>query len=373
MINLHLFVDEKVISQAIRNFEYVLPKQNRYIVLVPNLDYHFQHVVVKDVEITKAVYESSDFYEKIGDLRQYKHVIIHLLTWNMFQFVSKHPEGSYMWIAWGTDIYQELLEYRGYQLYYDKNDILRYYGQKSLIKDIWQMTLGGYFSSRRMKTKIEALKNISYFAGCSEDYKLLQKYFPEGHNIKHVPYEYYPVDSMINNEMINSRVVGRNIIVGNSAYGHGNHVEVFKLLKSVNLTDRKVIVPLSYGDATDYVINKGKAILGDSFFPITTFMPLAEYNKLLLSANIFIYGNYRQAAVGNIVCALYVGGMVFLNKKNPLYTMYKDMGITLFALEELEQKMEERLTDEEISSNREIVLENYSYDRIIGYIKHYFS
>ena len=40
--------------------------------------------------------------------------------------------------------------------------------------------------------------------------------------------------------------------------------------------------------------------------------------NFLLSADVFIYGNWRQEAVGNILIALFIGGKVFLDEKNPL-------------------------------------------------------
>ena len=141
----------------------------------------------------------------------------------------------------------------------------------------------------------------------------------------------------------------------------------------MDLTGRKVIVPLSYGDVPGYILQEGKKLLGDYFMPVVDFMPLDDYNRLLMSSDVFIYGNYRQAAVGNIVVALYIGAKVFLNKKNPLYSMYKERGYKFFSLDELEEKINYQLTDEEIENNRTKVLTLSSYEHIKDNISRFFS
>ena len=142
IINLHLFVDEKVVSRCIQNFEDVLPHQNRYIVVIPDKDYRLKHVKVQHDQLFAVKYGSEEFYNAVGDLRQYKHVVIHLMTWDMFQFASEHPEAEITWASWGSDLYSDLLEVRGYKMYYDKRAIYKYQGRDSLIKRLGRATFG---------------------------------------------------------------------------------------------------------------------------------------------------------------------------------------------------------------------------------------
>lgn len=373
IINLHLFVDEKVVNRCIQNFEDVLPGQNKYIVVIPEGNGTLNHVKITNDRTFAVTYGSEAFWKAIGDLRQYKNVIVHLMTSDMFRFVSEHPEANFTWASWGSDLYSDLLELRGYKMYYDKRAIFKYQGRDSLVKRIGRATIGRWQVKKLVNARIAALKNISRICTTDGEYKLLLKYYPEAKHISLVHLGYYPVDAMISKEMMNSRVVGRNIIVGNSAYGHGNHVEVFKKLQKMDLTGRKVIVPLSYGDVPGYILEEGKKLLGDYFMPVVDFMPLEDYNRMLMSSDVFIYGNYRQAAVGNIVVALYIGAKVFLNKKNPLYSMYKERGYKFFSLDELEDKINYQLTEEEIENNRTKVLTSSSYEHIKDNIIHYFS
>lgn len=373
IINLHFFVDEKVVNRCIHNFEDVLPHQNKYIIVVPKENYHLQHVKVHDDYISVVTYGSEKFNNAIGDLRQYKNIIIHLLTWEMTQFVSEHPEAHITWAVWGSDLYSDFLEMRGYSMYYDKRAINRYQKRDSFIRRMARATLGKLRESKTMTTRLIALHHISRICTTEGEYKLLLKYFPEASHIRLVHLGYYPIDAMISKEMMTLRAVGNNIIVGNSAYGHGNHIEVFKKLKGLDLTGRKVIVPLSYGDVPGYVLEEGKRILGDFFSPLVDYMPLDDYNRLLLGSDTFIYGNYRQAAVGNIVVALYIGAKVFLNTKNPLYNRYKEQGYKVFSIDELEDKINYHLTEEEILNNRRLILESSSYNHIKENIIRYFS
>ena len=79
----------------------------------------------------------------------------------------------------------------------------------------------------------------------------------------------------------------------------------------------------------NYISKVGEQYFGRKFNAIRDFMPLEEYNKFLLSADVFIYGNWRQEAVGNILIALFIGGKVFLDEKNPLLKFYKDKGLVI--------------------------------------------
>ena len=99
-------------------------------------------------------------------------------------------------------------------------------------------------------------------------------------------------------------------------------------------------------------------------------MPLEKYNCLLESASAFIYNNYRQEAVGNILVALFLGGRVYLNKKNPLLTFYKSLGLSIFEIDEFDSKNTiTPLSDEEREKNRKILMELYSRDRLLSLIK----
>lgn len=362
-------IDEKVVSRAIENFDRVLPKQNKYIIILPKKDYKPVHVKLRGDNIFFTTYKSRDFYEAVGNLQQYKNVLIHMLTWNMVDFVNHNAHPAYTWLVWGGDLYNEFLDYLGYEMFYDPAAIKKAQGRNSLFRRLLypvETLLHAY----RVRQKKKAISRISYYSAVACDIELLLKHFPSLSHLKEKNVAcYYRIEEIIKEEKIN----GNNIIVGNSAYAAGNHIEVFKELSKIDIGDRKVIVPLSYGDIAAYVIKEGEKVLGNSFMPLVDFMPLDEYNKLLSSVRTFIYGNYRQAAIGNIVVAFCIGATVFLHDKNPLLQEFRNAGFVLFSVSELAQKINYELTSEEKEQNKRLIKSQYSTEVIDKDIKDNFG
>ena len=129
-----------------------------------------------------------------------------------------------------------------------------------------------------------------------------------------------------------------NILVGNSATPSNNHVELFDILKDLNVTGRRIVVPLSYGDHRygDAVIAKGRGLFGEAFEPIVDFMPLEEYLSLVGTCGVVIMNHKRQQASGNICAAIYHGAHVFLNETSPALEFFRSLGVFLYSIGELE-------------------------------------
>lgn len=144
-------------------------------------------------------------------------------------------------------------------------------------------------------------------------------------------------------------------------------------IASLNLGARKVYVPLSYSCIKRYkrcVLEGGHKLLGDRFCPLLDFMPLEEYNKLQLSISVAIYGNWRQEAAGNILVFLFIGSKVFLSKRNPVYEWALSHGLKVFELEGITQEqLDAPLTASEKISNREIVKNLFTKERLLKLIK----
>jgi len=122
-----------------------------------------------------------------------------------------------------------------------------------------------------------------------------------------------------------------DIQVGNSASQANNHLDVFERLSKYDLTGRKVVVPLSYGNTCyrEIVMSEGKRLLGNHFVPIVDFMPLPEYLERLSSCGIVILNIHRQQAIGNTVNALWEGRTVYMGRNAPFLT-FKRMGLAVY-------------------------------------------
>lgn len=364
--NLHLAYDEKVITRTIHYFEEALPHQNKFVILIPRKDYLCKHVKVIDDNVLYTVYNSKAFWEAVGDMTQYRNVIYHYLGDELVDFTLKIHHPNITWVVWGGDLYNEVLVHKGYELYAYPNDIQK--GRKErLFPYIYRNK-----ALRRLRRREAAISKIRNLCLAKCDLLLLNKYLP---NLKFVrrDFFYYPVEDMLGTSLIGKECMGNNIFVGNSASYTNNHRKVFETLSKYDLKDRQVIVPLSYGEGRSVALKYGKELLCGNFVPLMEFIPLEEYSRIMLSANIFIYGNYRQEAWGNIVVALYLGAVVVLDPRNPFMKDLLDMGFLVFSTDNIGEALNHQLSVDEKKRNRDLINKLYSKDRMIELIKKSFG
>jgi hypothetical protein len=191
--------------------------------------------------------------------------------------------------------------------------------------------------------------------------------------IEYAPFNYVCLEHTLG-EKLNQNVLNQsNILIGNSATQTNNHLDAFKALSHIDLKDRKVIVPLSYGGNESYlnkVLEQGKILLGDNFHPILDFMSLEEYNALILSCSHVIFNHIRQQAVGNILTMAYVGAKLFFNSKGLGYKYYKSIGLNVYTLKDLNyENLNNVLTEEEVCENKKILKSVYSLKNVQEKIK----
>ncbi|HWW39893.1 hypothetical protein [Pedobacter sp.] len=351
--------DEKVINNTIDNFEKVFPRENKYIIIL-SAGQEEPKYVTKQENVYFLHYSSSIFWSVIGDLKSYSHVFFHSMWRDADQCLERIAHDNIYWFVWGADLY-EVLETRGYQLYSDSKKAMKFRARGI---PVFLFNLILKYRRKHVYKRIKLLSKIKYLVtDFEQEYQLLVSHFPEANHLKRKSFFYYPIDTLLNQELLDSECKGMNFFVGNSSSLHSNHAAIFETLQNVELSNRKIFTPLSYGDSRyrDYISEIGYNLLPNNFFPITEFVPLEVYYQQFLSANFFIYGNYRQCALGNIVMALYFGAKVFLYECNPLYDFFISLGIKIFSIEKLDQNSIDyplSLVDREI--NKRIMLEKYN-------------
>jgi hypothetical protein len=131
------------------------------------------------------------------------------------------------------------------------------------------------------------------------------------------------------------RPQGPDIQVGNSSTPVLNHLEAFEMIARLVPRGRRVLTPLSYGDANygNMVAARGRALFGEDFVPIVDFLSLAEYHQQLESCGIVVMNQMRQHALGNIVSALWRGAVVYLND-TPTYRAMRRLGVDVRLIDE---------------------------------------
>ena len=359
--------DEKIINRTIAIFEEVNPHQNIFVV--------FTRHQLKYVNKQENVILFKDFEKKYSS-KDFSSVIVHFLNSRKIRFINKYIDKKLpiYWIIWGNDLYNKLLYPKGFELYDTQSSYYKKY-KKSFFSDAFNKIINN------LKTiKIEKFisKRISYIVTdtTENDYEMLLKYYPK---LKHIPWKeffYYPIDSVLSEELMQKWVDGNNIQIGNSASITNNHEYAMRPLSKLNLDNKKIYVPLSYSGTKEYresVKSKGLEYFEDKFIALEDFLPLEEYNRLMLSFSVAIYGNFRQEAVGNILISLYLGAKVFLPENNPVYFWAKKLNLIIFALESISQKdIEEKLDISSRNHNRNIILNLYNTKRLKSLIEENF-
>ncbi|MGM9535466.1 MAG: TDP-N-acetylfucosamine:lipid II N-acetylfucosaminyltransferase, partial [Intestinibacter sp.] len=357
---LHLVSDEKVINRCMDLFVKALPNQNLFLCFTSYSD-------LKYVKARPNLYfEISSLQNKIHNIDK---VIIHYLDKTKIDFVNRYinEDISCYWIIWGADLYLTFLYPLGYSLYYEEG----YVSWRSRINRILVSKIG--LMPPGLKKNITFIKErINYVVGVTCDYKLLTKYIDGIQTPLISNFSYYSIDTILG-ELKNKWVNSQDIIVGNSCSITNNHVYTFKYLHNLALGNRKIIVPLNYGNYPRYkshILSEGKRLFGTSFSPILEFLPLSQYNKTMLNVGIYIYGNWRQEAVGNIYISLYIGAKVFLSTKSPLYNELREQGLIIFGLEFISQDdLDKPLSMMDREHNRSIIYKLMSDDMIINVIR----
>ena len=214
---------------------------------------------------------------------------------------------------------------------------------------------------RRANTKHKVLKSIQYMCTViQQDFKILQSHYQkETSHIKYLPFNYSGFVSS-NEILIDNFSTGENVLLGNSASPVCCHSEAFEVLEKVNLTNKRVIVPLSYGGNKLYVqaiIEKGNSQLGDNFQPLVDFLYKETYASILGSVGYAIMPQIRQHAMGNILFLLSSGVTVSLDKKNPAYDFLIGQGFIVKTLQDLERFSFEKLEKDQMILNRRLTFD----------------
>ena len=350
--------------------EETFPNENTYLIIakdgIPKRVIHSEKVVSFD--------ETSHGLKRyLSNLSGFKHICLHTISGAKYYQYIHHP--SISWVIWGADLYESLLEFKGYELYYDK---AKQYKVRAGRMPVWayvlSTTIRDYFLYRREEQLIKKLSYVITDNGCDED--VFKKYYGDKHVYFPGTINYYPIENLIDPSKHNKECSGNSIWVGNCAAPNGNHVWVFEKLAGFS-DDIKIVSPISYGDARfmRYIDEEGCRLLGNKFVPLKDFLPANEYYAKFLQANAFVFGHFRQCAVGNILMALFFGGKVFLSNRNPLLPMYKESGFDIYSIEDdlTEEFAVKPLSDEQRKKNRDLVLSIASYESSIDQLKRVFG
>ncbi|MCF6351471.1 MAG: TDP-N-acetylfucosamine:lipid II N-acetylfucosaminyltransferase [Cyclobacteriaceae bacterium] len=375
---LHICQDEKFIDGAIYLFEKAFPASNTFLVLLPTSNPPIKYITNTSIPL-KKIANSKNSLEGIKEFeKEFDFVILHGLNHITASLVnSSASKERYLWISLGAEVYQNKLLYPfsilGVKTASLKLKIKNSIEIKDIIKTVYRKLRYRHVPMVGNGSALvaSAVKQIVHFGS------LIKEEFDYLHTNKLIDSKavlqtlaYYPIEYFAKNGDA-SLPIGSNILIGNSASYTNNHLEIFDFLKEIDIGNRQIIVPLSYGN-TKYqkeIVKEGTAQFGVQFVAMLKFMPLSEYNKVIQSCGIIIMNHYRQQGVGNILQSLWAGRKVFLSEKNILFAYFNRIGCVVFSIEkELNSNSAtvlDLLTRQEWEQNKKVLKNEISEDILV--------
>lgn len=358
----HIVFDDKFIDGAISLFESDDRINNTYIIIG-------EERVCKYIKNTNVQYVPQS--HALEYINQFDIVVLHSLPTlpiEMIHLIDKRIK--VIWYAWGYDIYEN-----PYNLI-----PLRLFGPETRKATTYErfrrrIELSHYRKWFRIRRYIKsAISRIDYFSGVFPyEIDLIKRYNPE---FKAFPLDfYYGSTSFFIPEKPSTFIKHKkhNIIIGNSADPAGNHLEVLKLLSSIEISkESKIIIPLSYGGSTRYVNkveSKANHIAPGQVESLKKYLPLNEYIELISNCRTAVFAHERQQASDNIFLQLLYGARVYLSETSAAYDYLKSIGLRVFSLQNELKLFNVELSDDEVYENRRILSERYSSSKLIQRIR----
>ena len=372
---LHIADDEKFINGANYLFDRAFPGSNTFVIIMPPRKREPRYVDPKPNFIFEP--KSPKIIQKLLTLSAaYDVVILHKVDRlkGALLLQSDEPE-KFMGIIFGAEVFNSNIM---------GDD---YLGEKTrkLAEGIREKTIMGYakeFYGKIRYRKIhdlyrdvsieEVLNRLSCFGSVTEN--AYDDYYKKGilrSKKTLIPFTYYPLEFIIKDPEL--RANGPHILLGNSASATNNPVEAIDRLSESDLKDRKVFVPLCYGDRryAKEIIKYGRDRLGKNFKPLLKFMPLEEYNRVISRCGVVIMNHQRSQAFGNVIASLYMGARVYLNDTD-LYRYFTGLGCHVYLIENESMDLNKFLTQlepEKIEENRIIIEQGLSTEELTKRIK----
>ncbi|WP_146490019.1 TDP-N-acetylfucosamine:lipid II N-acetylfucosaminyltransferase [Vibrio sp. T20] len=362
---LHIAPDEKFIDIAFRLFEEVNPGGNKLVVITKSEELRY----IKKSEFIRL---SPEELER-KDFNIYFKGVIAVVFHSLAHHNVKVPAGiKTLWIGFGYDYYD--------LIYSDSDELLL--NQTRKLK--WSLNKIGFLKNKLKKvpllkvtnnifkgvtSKINTVNKMDYFSPVlNSEYQLVKQSvskFAPGF----IDWNYGTLEDDLLRGFKDRKVFGNNILIGNSASFTNNHLEAFDLLTTLDIKNRDLVCPLSYGDLhyRNSISAIGEKLFTDRFNSLTDFMPIEDYINILASCSVVIMNHTRQQALGNIIIMLYLGAKVFLRKKNPVYDFFKDEGAVIFSIEDLELNpnlLHYEITDKDLAVNRQVLRKHWSRENI---------
>lgn len=367
---LHIIDDEKFLQSAIDLFEAIYPGENVFLVGVEGDGYN-NNDELKSKSFVKFININTLDYNKTFEdlLNNTTLVLFHNLykTYKLKLLKKYDIKTKIAWTFWGAELYglnpnfNTLLPLTKSAFY--KSLPFHIYIKKTILSKLKRAYYWSIFKNAFKHNKLNyTLTNIS------EDIDLLETYIKV--KTKREWFTYYRFNQEVLSHSNNKK---QHILIGNSSSETNNHLDAFELIKNKDLTDKKVYIPLNYGDKKygNLVTNQAKTYFNEQAYPIVDFLTINEYTSIIDSCSVLIMNHKRQQAFNTIMIALAHGCKVFLREENTIFKMLKREGFVVFSIQnDLQENVAfGPLKKHEQSINLKLIQDNYSSEAVLIHIK----
>ncbi len=334
-VGARLFVDG-----IIETFESVPETANRYVLVTG--EWPYSTAGIRHVDKLEIIRRHSDRHQALLEATDYDVVWVHGASQDSIRFCHVcSPKAFVVWSTWGYDY----IDYVGRWWFLPSTTWiwLRHTSPRQVVK-----MLALWFIAKVRINRLSRSEHGRFFRRVDFFSCVLQE---EGAFIRRLvnPQAQQIFYAYLVNLREKARTSGplvdldrKGIWVGNSATLSNNYWDIFPRL--VSSRDYEVIASLVYGPDgvtrgpyAEMIEAYGRKCLGDRFSAITTFLPLAEYTKVMDKCCCFVFGQLRQQAVGNVLLALKRGGCVFLHRNSPVYAFCLRKGFRVYTLEDIDR------------------------------------
>ncbi len=331
MTLLHLIPDDKFVDMAVREFEAVAPGQHEWLVLDGQPPWRY----LKDARVRGV---SLSAFEAAARSPGVTGVVLHTLYGRHFDALAAVPQGLKMaWLGWGYDYYGMVCDAfpQGYVMPTTAALLARLAtpAPSQLPCQVEPTALSWARPyARPTPRQRDLLARIDIFSPVIDsEFQLVRRHVPQL-RARYLRWNYGTVEDDLRLPGAPCAADGPNLLVGNSATATNNHLELFDLIRrQVDLSNRQLIVPLSYGDAAyrHHIVQRGRALFGQAFVPLIEFLPLNRYIELLGTCGHVLMNHVRQQALGNLVISGLMGAKLHLPSTNPLRNWLRSLDISV--------------------------------------------
>lgn len=336
------------------------------------------HIIddLKFIDYCKATYEIEQIqnvYLPFNEVEwetvriNFDFIFIHYLRRNYYRLFAENyfDATKIVWVVWGADAFSlgkffnkhlmpKTWRYRIRNSFKKSTSL----GLKIAIKSLIPSFFDQHPMYKEVLLSIDKIKNIIVLM--PNDAVELQTEYGVNANFFHINY----VDPIFTKQTTFEFNKGNFILLGNSAEFTNNHIDALDLISLQALGHRKLLIPLSYGDAiqAESVDKYAKQKLGTQAVSLRDFISFDDYVKLISQCEIAIMPHIRQQAIGNIVKLLLQGTHIYFHPASSVYQFLNEKGFAVSTLQELTKI--EGLSEQQKVQNQQLAFQYFGAEAI---------